>query len=308
VVGGNYKLIVMGRVHGPHVNSPHVTQWKSAGGILHDVTSTPGAAETVSVKWSQTDDGTWEVTEQTEKGEVYTNIIGRMEDIFSGLSLIRYTGYGGAEQDPDAAEKPAITERTYARNIASITKVDGAVTESTRIEGNLTETTRTVSALAAIYERTEVSDSEGSITESIGTEEERIGNYTERSFAGMVFSYEQFEKKEETEEGNWTNEISLGLEAQVSVGTKLELHYDQVDVTFGLSAEFETAFALKAEAQLAASLEVTIGEFADVGLEALSHEYSLMHLVDHGVGGVLALGEIVVGGLEFLQTLNSVSS
>jgi hypothetical protein len=308
VVGGNYKLIVMGRVHGPHVNSPHATQWKSAGGILHDVTATPGASETVSVKWTQTDNGTWEITEQTEKGEVYTNIVGRMEDIFTGPSRIRYTGYGGAEQDPEAAERPAITERTYARQITSITKVDGPVTSTMRVEGNLTESTRVTGALAAIVERTEVGDAEGHLSESTGTEEERVGHYTARSFSGVVFSYEQFEKKVEIEEGNWTNSIRIGLEAQVAVGTKLELHYDQVAVDFALSAEFETAMAVKAEASLAATVDAKLGMFTEFGLEAEHEEATLFDLVDHQLEGVFATAEVCVGAIEFLQELLSTSS
>ncbi|MBM4358626.1 MAG: hypothetical protein FJ096_11020 [Deltaproteobacteria bacterium] len=308
VVGGNYKLIVMGRVKGPHVNTPHAAQWKSAGGILHDVTATPGAGETVSVKWTPTDDGTWEVTEQTEKGEVYTNIVGRMEDIFTGTSRIRYPGHGGAEQNPEEAERPTITERTYARQITSVTRIDGPITETTRIEGNLTETVKVTGALAALVERTEVSDPDGYLRESTGTEEEKVGSYTSRSFSGIVLSYEQFEKEHEIEEGNWTNSISLGLEAQVSVGTKLELHYDQVAVDFALGASFETALAVKAEASLAATVDAKLGMFTEVSLKAEDEEATLFAMIDHGIESLFATAEVRVSGVEFRQEALSTSS
>ncbi|MBM4375910.1 MAG: hypothetical protein FJ095_12555 [Deltaproteobacteria bacterium] len=304
VVGGNYKLIVMGRVDGPHVNT---ASWESSGGILHDANTTPGAAETVSVRWSQTDGGTWEVTEETERGEVHFTVTGRSEEVFTGPSRIGYIGYGGPKHTPSKARRPRITTTTYARQIAAETHV-GTLSETTHIQGNYTQATATTSAVAPVYEWTDATGSGTTITECEGTPSNPIGDYTDRTYAGMTFAYEQFGTKTESSAGSWTNTVKLGLEAEVGVGTKLGLHYDQIPIAFGLSAMFETKMAAALEVKVGASVAIKLGSFASVHAHD-EKEWSLVEVVEHLLyHHKIAALEYELQELEWLQSFNNIQT
>jgi hypothetical protein len=192
VVGGNDKLIVMGRVEGPHVNGSAAPSWQSSGGHHHDTTSAPGAAETTSIRFSQTDGGTWEVTETTEKGDVHATYTGRFEEIFSGPSLRSFVGHGGPHASEHAAKRPAITETVYARQLHASTRATRH-TETTTVHGNFDERKETSAAVAAVYEWTDVTGT--NLTWTVGTEDQKVGDYTKRVCAGMTFAYEQFATK-----------------------------------------------------------------------------------------------------------------
>lgn len=286
VVGGNYKLIVMGRVEGAHVNEPTAASWQSSGGIHHDTTSAPGAAETTSIRFSQTDGGTWEVTETTEKGDVHSTFIGRVEEVFTGPSRCAYVGHGGPTRSEHAARRPAITETVYARQIHASThanRIDGART----IAGNLTENRTTAAALAAVYEWTDVTGS--SLSTSVGTATEKVGSYTKRVCAGLTFAYEQFASKTTWSTGRWTNNIQLNLGAEVGVGSHLDLHFDRVMLGFNVAASFETAMAAKAECKIAPTLALKLGSFSKVAIE--EHELDLVnmaleHALEHRIAAV----------------------
>lgn len=141
VIGGNYKLIVLGRVAqewdpaglGEATTSSSVGRTRqevSSGGHYNESTSTPG--EVVSITWSTThEDGTWTTVEQTDHGDVKSIYRGYIEEYYFGPSIETNVGdattaYGieaGYDTGPQtsagahSADEPNITEKTYARSI-----------------------------------------------------------------------------------------------------------------------------------------------------------------------------------------------
>jgi len=248
VVGGNYRLIVLGRVD-PSDTSVSVSTWESSGGHNHDSTSTPG--EVISISWSTTDSGTWEVTEKTEKGEVHSSYTGRYEEVFSGPSKIEYTGYGGPLADPTdpkstasgTAKKPDITETTYARQVSSTLHAT-SVDEKVHVTGNMTESSDIKAAAGTHHSFLDVTGSRG-CTSTVGTKAHPIGNFSERTNAGITVSFERFGHKIDNYAGKWTNNISLcAANVEVGVGTSLNLHYDRFLTSVNLAGVFKTGYSL----------------------------------------------------------------
>ena len=138
VVRGNYKLVVLGRVadHWESANNPNVGRsWlESSGGHNHASTSTPGEVQTIS--WTENEDGTWRVKEQTDKGNVLSFVIGRSEEHYFGPSIISTVGCGApgvpekrpirgdGAADPHAPQLPDIESETYACSITNVDTVD----------------------------------------------------------------------------------------------------------------------------------------------------------------------------------------
>ena len=158
VIGGNYKLIVMGRAAnswdpaglgaaGGSDNVGRTRQEVASGGHYNESTSTPG--EVVSIVWSTTnEDGTWTTLEQTDHGNVKSITKGYVEDYFFGPFIKTYVGKAtdaiGIEANYDTGEgtsagahssdEPNITETTYARSIKTQEEFDEIV-DHTDING-----------------------------------------------------------------------------------------------------------------------------------------------------------------------------
>ncbi|MBW2524037.1 MAG: hypothetical protein JRI23_07675 [Deltaproteobacteria bacterium] len=159
VIGGNYKLIVLGRVaetwdpaglgeaNNPGRNVGRTRQEISSGGHYNESTSTPG--EVVSITWTdEHEDGTWTTIEQTDHGDVKSIYKGYIEDYYFGPSIQSYVGKKtekktieancdtGARSSADGHEekKPDITETTYARSIKKQEHYD-VLAEKTTILG-----------------------------------------------------------------------------------------------------------------------------------------------------------------------------
>lgn len=131
VVGGNYKLIVMGRVVGDNVGRSY---WESSGGHNHDSTSTPG--EVTSITWDAgTEDGTWLVTEETVRGNVVSYFEGKQEEHYFGPSIESIVGPGTSADKSFNTTAPALVEQKYAKSITGLTKAD-TITETTHINAN----------------------------------------------------------------------------------------------------------------------------------------------------------------------------
>jgi hypothetical protein len=147
VIGGNYKLIVMGRAAntwdpaglGSASGSSQVGRTRqeiSSSGHYNESTSTPG--EVVSITWSTTNEGgTWTTVEQTDNGNVKTIYKGYVEDYYFGPFIKSYVGKGTLPMSTSSsppieklfdtgegtgalghtADEPNITEHTYARSL-----------------------------------------------------------------------------------------------------------------------------------------------------------------------------------------------
>jgi len=102
VIGGNYKLIVLGRVAsgwdpaglGKSTTTDFLSRTRqevSSGGHYNESTSTPG--ELVSVTWSATNEGgTWTTVEQTDHGNVKSIYKGYIEQYHFGPSITSTVG------------------------------------------------------------------------------------------------------------------------------------------------------------------------------------------------------------------------
>jgi hypothetical protein len=140
VIGGNYKLIVMGRAAntwdpaglgsaGGSTNVGRTRQEIASGGHYNESTSTPG--EVVSIVWSTTnEDGTWTTVEQTDHGNVKSIVKGFVEDYYFGPFVKSYVGKAtdaisiealkdtgeGTTAGAHGKDKPDVTEITFARS------------------------------------------------------------------------------------------------------------------------------------------------------------------------------------------------
>jgi len=131
VVGGNYRLVVMGRVEGAHVGRSH---WESSGGHNHLSTSTPG--EVTSITWTPSvEDGTWQATTETDRGNVVSYFEGKKESHFFGPSIDEATGPGVDADKSFNTVLPTLREETYAAKITSSTYAD-SITDTTTVAAN----------------------------------------------------------------------------------------------------------------------------------------------------------------------------
>lgn len=110
VVGGNYKLIVLGRVANNwdaaglgdagngvrNTNVGRTRQEVSSGGHYNESTSTPG--EVISITWDQDkEDGTWKTIEQTDHGDTKAIFKGYKQEHYFGPSVKSEIGTGTDE-------------------------------------------------------------------------------------------------------------------------------------------------------------------------------------------------------------------
>ncbi len=112
VVGGNYKLIVLGRVANDwnaaglgdagnglrNTNVGRTRQETSSGGHYNESTSTPG--EVISITWDACEeDGTWKTIEQTDHGDTKAIFKGYQQEHMFGPKVISKIGVGTSSVD-----------------------------------------------------------------------------------------------------------------------------------------------------------------------------------------------------------------
>ena len=123
VVGGNYKLVVLGRVNagtGPldvNTDNPHlpiVASWEAAGGFWHDRRN--AGSEITSIAWDATKNR-WQITETTERTYSIDEFSGDKEELFFGDSITVDIGTGDATEANFNQAAPAIVESTTANEI-----------------------------------------------------------------------------------------------------------------------------------------------------------------------------------------------
>ena len=195
---------------------------------------------------------TWQVTETTEKGDVYEEFTGRQESVFSGPSIESETGKKKPSWMGSGDHyKPNITETTHAREITSVTKAK-KIDSTETISGNKDETVETKAACSDHFEWTDITSGGKS------TSVTKAKTFDERLNAGMVFSFDQFAKKEDNFAGTWTNNLEFGLHVDLSVHTVLNLHYDHVVLNLGLSFEIEKSLGASATVSIAPLINLTM--------------------------------------------------
>lgn len=180
VIGGNYRMVVLGRLWSRlgstwSDNGWGSSYWESSGGHNKDATNTPG--EVVHIGWkaseseqSGTYEATWKVFDETVKGKVINEYWGNQyeynecdwifDKIGSGSSVGNDGSEGGipvangdeAQKQTDQATKwlnatgrkkinPDITETTSAKAIDTKTDCDGTIDEYAVARSSHTDTT-----------------------------------------------------------------------------------------------------------------------------------------------------------------------
>lgn len=250
VVGGNYKLVIMGRVEGSNVGRSY---WESSGGHNHDSTSTPG--EVYQISWTAShEDGTWQVTEQTLKGEQHAHYYGRKESQFYGPVLQSYVGQGSTIR---AADKPDIKEHTYCRGIDALEVYDSK-TDTTNVSGNVTENTNVSSRNreALYYKRGNtdtVTDTTGTSAKTGGTP---IRKFSSHLIAPLMTSQSAFAAHYEKTGGDFTTKFIVGTELNVAVGAATTFRYLHMGVGVNVAYSFGCT--------IAASVEASVGLWANL--------------------------------------------
>lgn len=124
VIGGNYKLVVLGRQDRPIDGAG----FDISGGDTRALSCIDAEVDSTEVTWK---DGCWNVTEKVHAGKVY--------EYFRGKVKHEEIGKEGGSHD----ENPEITEITWAQNIDSRTVVEKAISEVV-LASNIAETTNAV--------------------------------------------------------------------------------------------------------------------------------------------------------------------
>ncbi len=176
VVYGNYKLVVLGRITqsfdpsdngglGDAGNTDTNTTlthnfFDASGGHITEGTSIGG--QIVSCIWQSTDQGgCWESVQQTDSGDKKVYYTGRYEREIYGSKLETTVGKGTDAISIDngnntavahSAEKPDVTETTYARAITHTESMDKR-TLALKISGDVEDETRVHNSFlkAAVY-------------------------------------------------------------------------------------------------------------------------------------------------------------
>lgn len=156
VIGGNYKLVVLGRTGDPG----QAAGLDLSGGLIQDFDAAPGTIN--EIRWVQDQyDGTWKIFEKTEKGIVHALYHGDVTEEYYGKRYTTIVGSPSAAQhstvSPDArammatteVENPTIVEKVWAKEISSSTTADKltdtvhakTLTETVDVTENWTVTT-----------------------------------------------------------------------------------------------------------------------------------------------------------------------
>ena len=86
VIGGNYKLVVLGR----NVDASQSSGFDFSGGHVQDFEVAPGTVN--EIKWVQDQGGTWKMYEKATKGQVSTWYQGNVYEAFNGDTIKTYVG------------------------------------------------------------------------------------------------------------------------------------------------------------------------------------------------------------------------
>ncbi|WP_437306011.1 hypothetical protein [Sorangium sp. So ce388] len=242
VIKGNYRMLVLGR-------QEDTAGWDVSGGHIQDATDLWTAATTI--EWVQNYNGTWKVTEKTEKGDVDTTYHGDTFDRFYGNKQTSITGsaaptaerpnptclsYTWAQQMESytgsaACPVPQILDETWAGEIASRTNATSITDETTA------QTVSSTTTATTIRDDTTASTVSSTTTAAL-VSDTTIGDVQSVTIGS-------------------TSDITLGNAASITVGATEE-------VTIGGLVELTIAAML--EVSLTAGVSINMGPKAELNL------------------------------------------
>lgn len=121
IIRGNYTMLVLGRQD----DQKKAAGWDVSGGKIEDGDVYPPSY--TEWKWVQTWDGTWKLTQMTEKTDVHEITHGNLKEEFYGDKIESIVGSpdDSASVDhtviPSKKRRPEIIEKTWAKSITSDT-------------------------------------------------------------------------------------------------------------------------------------------------------------------------------------------
>lgn len=247
VVGGNYKLIVMGRVEGAKVGTSY---WESSGGHNHDSTSTPGEVTTIS--WSENEDGTWRVFEETYRGNVISYYQGTQEDHFFGPSQESLVTRGTNTDNNFDAAYPIVEEETWANSVTSETNASGNIDDTTTIRTGGSSTEYTWSA--------EIEDFTGKWNDNVMTAKSK-------TYANNIDNRLEFQDRHSHALGMIDVAVSMAASYERNSGTRFGLDGSlaSAEIAVGakgeldLGVKFSFTFGLVLNAKASLELEIDLG-------------------------------------------------
>jgi len=229
VVFGNYKLVIMGRVERANAGLP--STWESSGGHNHDSTNTPGDVESIS--WSAGhEDGTWEVVEETLKGEQWSYYKGRKESTFYGPTKSETIG---------ASTAPAIKDVTYCQKKTAL-EVYNTKSDTTKVNGDVTECKQVIlRAREALYYK----GSDDVVDTTVTT-----NNFSTHLLAlPLITSQAAFKAHYEKYGGDFTTKLTIGAECSVTTGaaTTFRVGHMAIPITVANTLDISLAGSLSLE-------------------------------------------------------------
>ncbi|WP_437742580.1 hypothetical protein WMF39_44800 [Sorangium sp. So ce1504] len=242
VIKGNYRMLVLGR-------QEDTAGWDVSGGHIQDATDLWTAATTI--EWVQNYNGTWKVTEKTEKGDVDTTYHGDTFDRFYGN---KQTSITGSEAPTAERPNPTCLSSTWAQRIESYTGsaacpvplisdetwADQIASKTTAIAISDETTAQTISSTTSA---TSISDETAASTVSSTTTASLVSDTTIGEVQSVTL-------------GN-TSDVTIGNAASITVGATEE-------VTIGGLVELTIAAML--EVSLTAGVSINMGPKAELNL------------------------------------------
>ncbi len=193
VVRGNYKMVVLGRQDALE----NAASWDASGGHIQDAALAPNSI--YEIKWVQTWDGTWKVTELCEKGDTHNITHGNTKEENYGDTIESITGAENPEDHvtlgilaPITKKKnPTITERTWATAIYSYTGSSNKPVPTMTDETYVTSTTETMNAgtiTSNTYASTSITENTGKVGTPVPTinSSTHVGAMSENLHAGAL--------------------------------------------------------------------------------------------------------------------------
>jgi hypothetical protein len=242
VIKGNYRMLLLGR-------QDDKAGWDVSGGHIQDATDLYTAA--TIIEWVQNYDGTWKVTEKTEKGDVDTTYHGDTFDRYYGN---KQTSLTGSEAPTADKPNPTVLNRTWALKlesytgsaalpVPSISDETWAVTMSSKTNATTITDETTAATMSSTTTATSISDtttatSVSSTTTAASVSDTTIGNVTSLTI------------------GN-TSDITVGNAASITIGATEE-------ITIGGLVELTVAAML--EISLTAGVSINLGPKAELNL------------------------------------------
>ncbi|WP_437779198.1 hypothetical protein [Sorangium sp. So ce1097] len=242
VIKGNYRMLVLGR-------QEDTAGWDVSGGHIQDATDLWTAATTI--EWVQNYNGTWKVTEKTEKGDVDTTYHGDTFDRFYGN---KQTSITGSEAPTAERPNPTCLSSTWAQRIESYTGSAACpvpqILDETWADQIASKTTAT-----AISDET-TAQTISSTTSATSISDETTASTVSSTTTASLVSDTTIGEVQSVTIGN-TSDVTIGNAASITVGAT-------EDVTIGGLVELTIAAML--EVSLTAGVSINMGPKAELNL------------------------------------------